>query len=107
MSKKENFTYLILGILALIACWNYNFQHIWIGGTIATFITDNLVNPASASIFYDISFLFLSICVWFYVEGTKIGIKVWWLYILVGLVIGISFSFPLFLVHRNYKLKNV
>ncbi|MDA8793128.1 DUF2834 domain-containing protein [Bacteriovoracaceae bacterium] len=105
MRKKVNALYFVLGLLALIFCWYYNIQHIQIGGDLKLFVANNLINPASASIFFDISFLFVSISVWFYMEGKKLDIKLWWVYIITGLIIGISISFPLFLIHRNIKLK--
>lgn len=77
------------------------------GGSAVSFVTDNLVNPASSSIFYDISVLFITISIWFFLEARKLKISYWWLYIVIGLVIGISFAFPLFLIHRNYKLRDL
>ena len=104
MRKSLNLVYLLLGTTALLVCWYYNFQHLSVGGSLSSFVSDNVVNPASASIFYDISFLFLSSSVWFYAESKRLGIRYWWSYVLIGLFIGISFSFPVFLIHRNYKL---
>ncbi len=105
MIKRENIVYLIIGILALIVCWFYNIQHMNEGGDLYAFISNNVLNPASASIFYDISFLFLSISIWMYFESKELKIKYWWGYVIVSLCIGISFSFPIFLIHRNRKLK--
>lgn len=106
MKNIENSSYLIIAILALIACWFFNIQHILSGGGLVNFITNNFTNPASSSISVDLTFLFLSLSIWICVESKKLNIGIWWLYILSGLVIGISFSFPIFLIHRNLRLKN-
>ncbi len=103
MKNKENTFFIIISLTALIACWFYNIQHISQGGSFYTFITHNFVNPASSSIFMDISLLFLTISIWIFFESKKLEIKYWWFYILSGLFIGISISFPIFLVHRNLK----
>gem|GEM_PF-4440476 len=107
MNKNQNSIFFLIGITAIFVCWYFNLQHISMGGTLESFFKQNLVNPASASIFYDISLLFISISIWFYIESKRVGIKYWWAYIFIGLIIGISFSFPLFLIHRNHKLDSL
>jgi len=105
--KKENILYGLFGVIAVLVCWYYNIEHMDQGGGFVSFVTQNHVNPASSSIFYDILFLFITITIWMGFEAFRLKIKYWWMYIFIGLFIGVSFSFPVFLIHRNIKLKNI
>lgn len=100
MKTKESVIYISLSLFALVSCWYFNFQHIQMGGSVVSFIEDGFKSPASSSISIDLCFLFLSLSFWMYFEGERLQIKKWWIYPIIGLLMGISFSFPLFLIHR-------
>lgn len=72
--------------------------------SIFTFISDNYVNGASASITNDILVVTLVFLFWSFFEARKLGMKNWWLYIPLTFGIAIAFSYPLFLFMRERNL---
>lgn len=68
------------------------------------FWKDTLVSSSSRFITIDILFLSLAACIWMLLEANKLKIRNAWIYIIVGLFIGISFAFPLFMMRREKKL---
>jgi len=98
--------YFSISIIALISCWYQNLFYIpegLIQGTLH-FSTDTFANPASRSITLDIIFLFLSCSIWMVSEAKKLNIPHVWAYVLFGLLVAISVTFPLFLIVREIKL---
>ena len=68
------------------------------------FIVDTQANAASRSSFIDLGFFFMAAAVWMVTEGKRLQIKHSWAYVFFGLTIGISVTFPLFLIAREMKL---
>ena len=94
-----------IALLALVLCWSQNFAYFHLGllGGTDNFIRDLFANAASRSIIFDISFFFASASVWMVLDSRKWGIKHVWAYILFGLLIAISVTFPLYLIARQKK----
>ncbi len=106
MSKTQYF-YAVVAALALVACWSQNLQYLPLGlmsGTQA-FLTDLFANPASRSITYDIGFFGLAAGVWMIQDSRKSGVSHVWAYLVFGLLVAISVTFPLYLIARERKLK--
>lgn len=97
--------YLLISITALLVCWRENLTYLPFGVLegIWYFIVDTQANAASRSITADISFLYVAASVWMVVEAKRLRIKHSWPYVLFGLLIAISVTFPLFLVARELK----
>lgn len=68
---------------------------------------DTVITAASRSILIDIILLFMSIWVWMVIEAKKLGMKHLWAYFVFGLIIGVSFTVPIFLIMREQKLKKL
>jgi hypothetical protein len=63
------------------------------------------VNPASRSITVDIVLFFLAAAILMVIEARKHNVRFVWAYILGGMLIAISVTFPLFLLARELRLE--
>jgi hypothetical protein len=96
-----------MALFALYGTWSQNLAYFGDGGGPAVFgkfVLDAKVNPASRSLGVDIAVTFYAASVFMVIEARKLGVRFVWGYILLGLLIAISVTFPLFLVAREMKL---
>jgi len=77
------------------------------GFSALTFITDNYVNYASASISNDILVVVAVFFVWSFFEARRLSMSYWWLYVVLTFGIAIAFAFPLFLLNRERRLAEI
>ena len=104
-TKARQLIYAILALLGLCLTWYYNLQYFaQDGASLAGFIADNKLNPASTSVWYDILVVALAFTFWSFFESRKIGMKHWWLYTLLTYTVACAFAFPLFLLMRERHL---
>jgi hypothetical protein len=98
--------YGVIALLALIGTWGNNIQYLHLGfvGANLQFWQETLANPASRSITVDLLFLFLAVSMWMLLEARRIGMKHGWLYVILGIFIAISVTFPLFMMNREQAL---
>jgi hypothetical protein len=95
-------TYLVLAILGLVGTWYYNIQAILAG---SDFFSDWSSSPAVSSATTDLLVVATVASIFIFVEGRRLSMKYWWLYILGSFITAIAFTFPLFLANRQRKLK--
>jgi hypothetical protein len=99
--------YGLIGGVAFIATWGnilgivsqYGFWE----GTIR-FWQDTLVNESSRFITADLLFLGLAVIVFMVLEARRLGIPGVWIYVVLGLLVAISLTVPVFMVQRERKL---
>ena len=97
--------YAIIAVAALIATWTQNVAYFGRGaGFLKDFVLDLQVNAASRSISVDILLFFLAAAIFMVIEARKHAIPYLWAYIVGGMLIAISVTFPLFLIARERKL---
>lgn len=98
--------YALVSAAALIATWSQNLAYTGAGVVSAfqLFVQDTRVNPASRSITVDIGFFLLAASAFMVIEARRLRIGSVWLYILFGLLIAISVTFPLFMIARELRL---
>ena len=103
--------YAAIALLALVGTWRQNVAYVQPGDgaagfalATARFWPDTIKTPASVSITVDIGLFFLAAAVWMVLEARKLGIRLVWLYVVGGLLIAISVTFPLFLIARERRL---
>ena len=96
--------YALISIGALIATWSQNLAYTGDSANLSTFWTDTKVDPASRSITVDIVLLSLAAVIFMVIEARKHRIKFVWAYIIGGLLIAISVTFPLFLIARELRM---
>jgi inner membrane protein involved in colicin E2 resistance len=104
-SKVLCAVYGAISIVALIANWSQNAAYFDNpGGFLVDFLNDSTVTPASRSLTVDIVLFFLAAAILMVIEARKHGIRFVWAYIVGGLAIAISVTFPLFLIARELRV---
>lgn len=97
--------YAAIAVVALVATWSQNAAYLGRPGTfLIAFFQDLTVTPASRSFSADLLLVFVSAAILMAVEARKHSIRFVWWYIIAGLVIAISVTFPLFLIARELKI---
>jgi len=104
-------TYAAIAGLALLGTWHQNVAYLVPGegivsgfaGATVRFWKETFVTPAARSITIDIFALSLALVVFMLIEARRLRIRFVWLYVVFGLLVAISFTFPLFLVARERK----
>jgi len=104
--------YAAVALLALAATWSQNVAYFRAdegaaaGFAMATgrFWKDTLASPASTSITVDLGLLLVPLVVWMVSEARRIGMRFVWLYVIGGMLIAISVTFPLFMIARERRL---
>ena len=98
--------YFAIAAVALVACWRENLSYAPAGPFVglSDFLRDLRLTAASRSIAIDISLFFLSASVWMVSEAKRLRMRWVSLYIVFGLIIAISVTFPLFLIARERAL---
>jgi hypothetical protein len=107
--SRLSFFYGVIAVLALCATWHQNLHYL--GGGASGFVDanvrfwkDTFAVPAGASITLDLLLFGLAVIAWMVLESRRLGIRLVWLYVLLGFVIAISVTFPLFLIARERRL---
>lgn len=98
--------YVLIAIAALAATWSQNLAYFGggQGNALLTFLLETKVNPASRSITVDIGFFLLTASALMIIEARRLGVRFVWLYILLGFLVAISVTFPLFLIARELRI---
>jgi hypothetical protein len=96
--------YAVIALAALIATQTSLVVHLVDGGTLASFVTDAVVNPAATFLTLDAALAALSALVLMVVESRRIAIPRVWLYIALSFVVAISVALPLFLIERQRRI---
>jgi hypothetical protein len=103
-SKVLCAVYAAISLAALIATWSQNVAYFDASSGLGGFWPDTKVNPASRSITVDITLFFLAAAILMVIEARKHDVRFVWLYIVGGLLIAISVTFPLFLIAREVQV---
>jgi hypothetical protein len=97
--------YATIAIAALIATWSQNVAYFDNpAGFLVDFLDDSKVTPASRSLTVDIVLFFLAAAIFMVIEARKHRVRFVWAYIVGGLTIAISVTFPLFLIARELRI---
>jgi hypothetical protein len=110
MTRSEKYLcalYAIIAIVSIIATWSNNvaaFINLPETRTIEGLYHALYVNYATASFINDLFGLTIAASVFIVVEGRKLRIRYYLLYVLLSGPTAISFTFPLFLIARQMKI---
>ena len=98
--------YALISLVALVATWANAVDYLQWSFVDANlrFWQDAVATPAGRFITLDILFLSLALVVWAVTEARRLDIGGVWLYVIGGVLIGLSVVFPLFLLHRQRAL---
>lgn len=104
--KALCFAYGLIALLAFVGTWGNAWPYVSLGvvGSNVAFWRDTMVNPASRFLTLDVFFLALAVFVWMVLEARRLGMRLVWLYLLVGTVVAISVTVPIFLLNRERAL---
>jgi len=101
--------FVVIGIVGLVGTWaqvsGYLGQGFLSGNVL--FWKDAVATPAGRFLTVDVLVLAAALTAWMFGEGRRLGIGPGWLwaYFLGSLLIGISFALPLFLAHRQRRIR--
>lgn len=104
--------YALIALVALVGTWTQNVAYFRADeGAVAGFVlatarfwSDTFATPASTSITIDLVLFFVAAAVFMVLEARKLGIRWVWAYVVFGVLIAISVTFPLFLIARERRL---
>ena len=102
VSSKQVF-YGVMAVVGVCVTWYFNLQAMDLDPNFsyASFIRDNYVNPSSASLTNDIAVILVVFFFWSFFEARRLGMKHWWVYVPLSIVIALAFAYPLFLFMRE------
>lgn len=102
--------YAAVAVAALVGTWSQNLAYFHdpadFFAALGVFVEDTRATPASRSVAVDIALIFLAAAIFMVVEARKHGIKYVWAYVVGGLFVAISVTFPLFLIARELRLSD-
>jgi hypothetical protein len=98
-----------LGLLGLVGTWAQGFSYLahgFIPGNVL-FWKETVATPASTFLVVDILVLAAGVFVLMFAEGRRLGIGAGWLwtYFLLSLFVAVSFAVPVFLAHRQRRIR--
>jgi hypothetical protein len=98
-----------LGLLGLVGTWAQGFgylAHGFVAGNVL-FWKDTVATPASTFLVVDVLVLAAGVFVLLFAEGRRLGIGAGWLwtYFLLSLFVAVSFAVPVFLAHRQQRIR--
>lgn len=102
--------YLVLAIAGLVVPWYFNLQFMQQAGgqfVLSDFVAAANSNAASSSLSWDLSIACLAGLCWIFFESKRLGLRFFWLYIVLAFTVAYAFAFPLFLFVRQGKLETI
>jgi hypothetical protein len=102
--------YALLAAFGLIMTWYYNLQFISeSGGTfeVSEFLAASSTNAASQSLGWDLAIACIAGLAWIFFESRRLGLRFFWVYIILSFSVAYAFAFPLFLFVRQGKLESM
>jgi hypothetical protein len=97
----------LLAILGLVLPWYFNLQFMAAGGSPLGFLRAGFANPAVSSVAVDILIAAGAFLIWMIVESRRLGMRHWWIYIVLTFSVAFALAFPLFLMMRERKLREL
>jgi len=98
-----------LGVIGLVGTWAQGFHYLahgLVAGNVL-FWQETVATPASTFLVVDILVLAAAVFVLMFAEGRRVGIGTGWLwtYFLLSLFVAVSFAVPVFLAHRQRRIR--
>jgi hypothetical protein len=109
MNSKDKLicaSYLLIALAALPATWinNLAFMTQPSNNSFTDFFRAAYVNAAAASLTNDLILVAVAACMFMAIEGRRMEIRYFWLYIVLSALVAVSVTFPLFLFARHIKI---
>ena len=108
-SKKLQIIYGICAVAGVMCTMYFNILFILQHGgfSVLTFVAENYINYASASITNDLLVVVVAFLVWSFIEARRLSMSYWWVYAVLTFAIAIAFTLPLFLLNRERRLAEI
>lgn len=106
----QRILYLLLALVGLATTGYYNVQFMQESGgsfEIAAYFAAVSTNAASQSLSWDLTIACLAGLLWIFFESKRLGLRHFWIYIVLALSVAYAFAFPLFLFVRQGKLESM
>ena len=100
--------YLLLALAGLVMTWYYNLQFIAESGgsfDISAFLAASSSTAAAKSLTWALTIASLAGLLRIFFESRRLGLRFFWMYIILAFGIAYAFAFPLFLFIRQGKLE--
>jgi hypothetical protein len=100
--------YLLLAVAGVVLTGYYNLQFMQESGggfDIGAFIEASAPNAAAKSLSADLMIACLAGLLWIFFESRRLGLRFFWIYIILAFGVAYAFAFPLFLFVRQGKLE--
>ena len=100
--------YLLLALVGLVMTWHYNLQFMAQSGgsfDIGAFVAASSPKAAAKSLGWDLAIACLAGLLLIFFESRRLGLRFFWIYIILAFGIAYAFAFPLFLFIRQGKLE--
>ena len=72
---------------------------------LGAFLAGGFANPAASSLSSDLLIGATAFLVWMVVEARRLGMRHWWIYLVLTNLVAFAFAAPLFLFMRERKLR--
>jgi len=95
--------YGLLSVLGLVGTWYYNLQFSGSGSS-QGYVEAWFANPASSSAAVDVIVTALAACLFYVLEGRRLGRRWVWVLVPLTFLVALAFTFPLFLAWRERLL---
>jgi hypothetical protein len=107
-AATRKMVFALTAVIGVFVTWYFNLQFmVQTGGfSLPQFLAATYVNDAAASISNDLLVVVFTFLFWSYSEARRLGMKRWWLYVLLTFSIAIAFAFPLFMFMRERAIEN-
>jgi len=101
------YVYVVLMVAGLVATWWFNLEFIRAHGVFsgATFVAEACTTPASRSITVDILIASIAWMAFMVTEARRLGMRHWWIYIVLTFGVAFAFACPLFFFMRERRLR--
>jgi len=103
--------YVLVASIALFATWSQNLSYLngsfdlsGLASAYSRFVAESRASPAARSVSVDILLLSAAAVGFMIFEARRLGIRFVWAYVVLGFLLGISVTLPLFLITRERHL---
>ena len=107
---SRQIVYAALSLAGLLATWTFNLRFMEESGgafSVVEFVRAGYANSAASSLSNDLLIGTVTFLVWSFVEARRLGIRHWWLFVVLTFGVAFACAFPLFLFVRDRRLEAV
>ena len=104
---SRQIVYAALSLAGLLATWTFNLRFMEESGgafSVVEFVRAGYANSAASSLGNDLLIGTVTFLVWSFVEARRLGIRHWWLFVVLTFGVAFACAFPLFLFVRDRRM---